>query len=151
MASAYRLRMELPLYNSPDLLTIGQLANYVNTKLNEDRVYFIENMTIYHTNVCEAHCRFCGFRRYPVRKELIPTPGMSWLNRSRQKITPTTRELHMTGGHNPEQPFEYYVDIVRKLKQAFPHVALKMFTPSEIDFYARISRIVYAGSVEDTN
>lgn len=139
--SGERLSFEdgVTLYNSPDLLTIGQLANYVNTKLNEDRVYFIENMTIYHTNVCEAHCRFCGFRRSPGEEGAYTYTGDELVEQVREKITPTTRELHMTGGHNPEQPFEYYVDIVRKLKQAFPHVTLKMYTPAEIDFFSRIS------------
>ena len=60
-----RLTMEdgLFLYESDDLLTIGQLANKVNTRLNGNKVYFVQNMSLYFTNVCEEHCSFCHFRR----------------------------------------------------------------------------------------
>lgn len=136
-----RLTLEdgLTLYQSPDLLTIGQLANQVNTKLNEDRVYFIENMTIYHTNVCEAHCRFCGFRRDPGEEGAYTYTADELIQQVKERATPTTRELHMVGGHNHTQPFDYYVEIVRKLKEAFPHMVMKMYTPAEIEFFSRIS------------
>lgn len=136
-----RLSLEdgVTLYQSPDLLTIGQLANQINHKKNGDNVYFIENMTIYHTNVCEAHCKFCGFRRDPGEEGSYTYSGDELVEQVAQKITPTTRELHMVGGHNHKVSFDYYVDIVRKLKQAFPHVTLKMYTPAEIEFFARLS------------
>ncbi len=129
----------LTLYQSPDILTIGQLANMVNTRLNEDKVYFIENMTIYHTNVCEAHCKFCGFRRDPDDEGAYTFSGEELVEQVKARMTPTTKELHMVGGHNNTQPFEYYVDIVRKLKQSFPHMTMKMYTPAEIEFFSRIS------------
>lgn len=136
-----RLTLEdgVTLYHSPDLLTIGQLANEVNMKKNGENVYFIENMTIYHTNVCEAYCKFCGFRRDPGEEGSYTYTGDELVEQVKQRITPTTRELHMVGGHNHTQPFEYYVDIVKKLKQAFPHVTLKMYTPAEIEFFSRLS------------
>lgn len=129
----------LTLYQSSDLLTIGQLANYVNRQKNGDRVYFIENMTIYHTNVCEAHCRFCNFRKDPGEEGSYTYTGDELVEQVAAKLTPTMKELHMVGGHNHTQSFDYYVDIVRKLKQAYPQLALKMYTPAEIEFFSRIS------------
>lgn len=139
--SGERLTFEdgMKLYASSDLLTIGQLANQVNTKKNADRVYFIENMTIYHTNVCEAHCKFCNFRKDPGEAGSYTYTGDELVEQVKQKITPTTRELHMVGGHNHTKSFDYYVDIVYKLKTAFPHLTLKMYTPAEIEFFSRIS------------
>lgn len=63
--SGERLNLEdgVYLYQSNDLLTIGQLANEVNIAKNHNRVYFIENMSLYFTNVCESHCAFCNFRK----------------------------------------------------------------------------------------
>ncbi|WP_202080306.1 aminofutalosine synthase MqnE [Caldalkalibacillus salinus] len=136
-----RLTLEdgIKLYHSSDLLTIGQLANMVNQRKNQDRVYFIENMTIYHTNVCEAHCRFCNFRKDPGEDGSYTYTGDELVEQVHQKITDTTQELHMVGGHNNTQSFDYYVDIVRKLKAAFPHLRMKMYTPAEIEFFSRIS------------
>jgi aminodeoxyfutalosine synthase len=61
-----RLSLEegLFLYESDDLLSIGQLANKVNLRKNGKKVYFIENMSLYFTNVCEAHC---------LRREAFPS------------------------------------------------------------------------------
>jgi aminodeoxyfutalosine synthase len=129
------------LYETPDLLTIGQLANEANLKRNGDRVYFIENMTIYHTNVCEAHCKFCGFRRDPGEEGAYTYSPQEMVEQVRQRITPTTRELHMVGGHNHTMPFEYYVSIVRELKKAFPQVTMKMYTPAELEFFSRLAGI----------
>jgi aminodeoxyfutalosine synthase len=136
-----RLTLEngLTLYHSPDLLTIGQLANQVNRQKNGDRVYFIENMTIYHTNVCEAHCKFCNFRKDPGEEGSYTYTGEELVDQVSKKLSPTTRELHLVGGHNHMKPFEYYVDIVRSLKKAFPQLTMKMYTPAEIEFFSRIS------------
>lgn len=141
--SGERLTLEdgVYLYKTSDLLTIGQLANEVNLKKNDNKAYFIENMTIYHTNVCEAHCKFCGFRREPGEEGSYTFTGDELVQQVRERMTPGTRELHMVGGHNHTMPFEYYVDIVRKLKTAFPHITMKMYTPAEIEFFSRIAGI----------
>lgn len=68
-----RLSIEdgLFLYETNDILSVAQLANEANLQKNGDRVYFIENMYINPTNVCEASCGFCGFKRKPVKT--VPT------------------------------------------------------------------------------
>lgn len=127
------------LYESNDLLTIGQLANYVNMKINERNVYFIENMALYFTNVCEASCAFCGFKRNPGQEgsyTLSPEEMFAYVD---QHIHPGIREFHITGGHNPTVPFEYYVDCIRALKQRYPEVTIKAYTGAEIHFFSKIS------------
>lgn len=54
---AQRLSLDdgLFLYQSDDLAALGALANKVNLRKNGKKVYFIENMSLYFTNVCEAH------------------------------------------------------------------------------------------------
>src|SRR3972149_7916466 len=51
------------LFNSPDLLTIGYLANIVRERKNGDKAYFISNRHINHTNICVNRCRFCAFSK----------------------------------------------------------------------------------------
>lgn len=136
-----RLTIEdgLTLYNSSDLLTIGQLANSVNLKKNGNNVYFIQNMYINPTNVCEAHCSFCGFRRDPgeegaytmSKEELLHYVGKNW--------QPTIREFHIVGGHNHTVPFDYYLDTIRTLKEHYPQATIKAYTGAEIVFFSQIS------------
>ncbi|HEY8529721.1 MAG TPA: aminofutalosine synthase MqnE [Paenibacillaceae bacterium] len=136
------------LYKSDDILTIGQLADVVNQRKNGRKVYFIENMSLYFTNVCEAHCSFCHFRRDPDEEgayTLTPEQMFEYID---QHIHPGVREFHITGGHNPNVPFEYYVECIRALKKRYPNVTIKAYTAAEIDFFSRISGLSYREVLE---
>ncbi|MFD1956201.1 aminofutalosine synthase MqnE [Paenibacillus thailandensis] len=131
------------LYQSDDLLSIGQMANEVNLKKNGKKVYFIENMSLYFTNVCEAHCAFCNFRKDEGQEGAYTLSGQQMVEYVSQHYHPGVREFHIVGGHNPHVPFQYYIDSLKALKEAFPEVTLKAYTAAEIDFYSRISGLSY--------
>lgn len=131
------------LYQSDDLLTIGQLAGAVNTRLNGNKVYFIENMTLYFTNVCEAHCAFCNFRKDEGEEGAYTLSGDQMIEYVKKHFHPGVREFHIVGGHNPNVPFQYYVDSLKALRDRFPEVTLKAYTAAEIDFFSRISGLSY--------
>ena len=131
----------LYLYHSSDLLTIGQLANEANLAKNGKHVYFIENMTLYFTNVCEAKCKFCGFRRDPGEAGAYTLSPQEMIDYVEKHIHPGVREFHIVGGHNHEVPFSYYVESIRALKEKYPHVTMKSYTAAEIEFFARISNM----------
>lgn len=131
------------LYQSDDLLTIGQLADEVNRKKNGKKVYFIENMSLYFTNVCEARCAFCNFRKDQGDEGAYTLSGDEMIEYVEQHIHPGVREFHIVGGHNPHVPFQYYIDSLKVLKERYPNVTLKAYTAAEIDFFARISGLSY--------
>ncbi len=131
------------LYHHEDLLTIGQLAQRANDTINGKKVYFIHNMSLYFTNVCEASCAFCHYRRDLDESgsfTLTPAEMLSYVN---QHYHPAIREFHITGGHNPHVPFDYYVSCIRALKMNYPQVTIKAFTAAEIEFFSRISNLSY--------
>jgi len=136
-----RLTLEdgMTLYNSNDLLTIGQMANYVNLRKNGNKVYFIENMYINPTNVCEAHCKFCGFRRDPGEEGAYTMNEEDLLAYVEKGMSPSLREFHIVGGHNHTVPFEYYIDTIRTLKKHYPNVTIKAYTGAEIVFFAQMT------------
>jgi aminodeoxyfutalosine synthase len=140
-----RLTLEdgLFLYESDDILSIGQMADYVNQKKNGKKVYFIENMTLYFTNVCEAACAFCGFKRNPGEEGAYTYSPEEVIAYAEKHYHPGIREFHITGGHNPTVPFQYYVDCIRALKQRFPDVTIKSYTAAEIEFFSRLSGLSY--------
>jgi len=55
-------------------------------------------------------------------------------------------EFHMVGGLHPDLPFEYFLDLMRGLKQRCPSVHLKAFTMVEVGYFARIAKL----SIRDT-
>ncbi|WP_307330234.1 aminofutalosine synthase MqnE [Evansella vedderi] len=132
------------LYQSSDLLTIGQLADKVNFKKNNNLVYFIQNMTLYFTNVCEAKCAFCNFKKEPGEQGAYTLSGEEMVEYVNQNFNPQIREFHITGGHNPNVPFSYYVECIKSLKKAFPGVSIKAHTAAEIEFFSRLSGLSYA-------
>ncbi|GBF73300.1 aminofutalosine synthase MqnE [Paenibacillus sp. 598K] len=136
------------LYQSDDLLTVGQLANEVNLAKNGKRVYFIENMSLYFTNVCEAHCAFCNFRKDEGQEGAYTLSGDQMIEYVEQHIHPGVREFHIVGGHNPHVPFQYYIDSLRALRDKYPNVTLKAYTAAEIDFFSRISGLSYREVLE---
>jgi len=127
------------LYETDDLLTLGQLANEVNLRKNGKKVYFIENMSLYFTNVCEARCAFCNFRKDLGDDGSYTLTGQEMVEYVEQHIHPGVREFHIVGGHNNHMPFQYYVDSLQALTGRFPDVTLKAYTAAEIEFYTRIS------------
>jgi len=129
------------LYRSNDLLALGYLANHVREKLHGRRTYFNVNRHINPTNVCVAGCRLCAFGRKPdapgaytlALEEAYRIAGENW--------TEAVTEFHIVGGLHPALPFQYYVDLLRGLKERFPSVHLKAFTAVEIGYYSHITRL----------
>lgn len=133
----------LALYESQDLLTIGQLANHVNQRKNGDHVYFIQNMYINPTNVCEANCRFCGFRKDLGEDGSYTMSTDELLHYVGTRYHEGVREFHIVGGHNQHVGFDYYLDTVRVLKQHYPQVTIKAYTGAEIEFFSRIAGLSF--------
>jgi aminodeoxyfutalosine synthase len=129
------------LFRSNDLLAIGYLANSVRQKLYGKRTYFNVNRHINPTNVCVASCRLCAFGRKPdapgaytmALEEAFRIAGENW--------TEAVTEFHIVGGLHPDLPFQYYVDLIRGLRDRFPTVHLKAFTAVEIAYYSHISKL----------
>jgi cyclic dehypoxanthinyl futalosine synthase len=62
----------LELLKDFDLLTLGQIANYVRNRIHPEReVTFVIDRNINYTNICICKCRFCAF--YRERELLMPT------------------------------------------------------------------------------
>jgi aminodeoxyfutalosine synthase len=129
------------LYESGDLLALGYLANYVREKRHGKRTYFNVNRHLNPTNVCVASCRLCAFGRKPdapaaytmALEEAFRTAGEGW--------TEEVTEFHIVGGLHPDLPFQYYLDLIRGLKERFPTVHLKAFTAVEIGYFSHITQM----------
>ena len=134
------------LYQSHDLLATGWLANYVREKRHGNVCYFNVNRHINPTNVCLAHCRLCAFGRSPDQPGAY-TFGLEEIwQRAAEGVAEGATEFHIVGGLHPDLPFEFYLDMIRGLKQRFPQVHLKAFTMVEVGFYSRLSKL----SIRDT-
>src|SRR5207248_3721105 len=52
------------LFESNDLLALGELADLARRlRGGDDRVFFVQNLNLYQTNVCRVKCKFCAFAK----------------------------------------------------------------------------------------
>jgi len=136
----------ITLYRTPDLLGVGWLANHVREKRHGNLCYFNVNRHINPSNVCVAHCRLCAFGRDPSAPGAYTFALDEIYQRAEQGVREGATEFHMVGGLHPDLPFEYFLDLIRGLKQRCPGVHLKAFTMVEVGYFARIAKL----SVKDT-
>ena len=124
----------LALLESSDLLALGELADLARrNRGGTDEVYFVQNLYLNQTNVCRVKCKFCAFAVTQKQAGAYThSPAELVEDALRQRELTGFTEIHMVGGESPHVGFDYYVDIVRSLKQAMPDVHLKCFTASEI-------------------
>ncbi|HSC77402.1 MAG TPA: aminofutalosine synthase MqnE [Candidatus Acidoferrales bacterium] len=131
----------IALYRSHDLLAIGWLANHVREKKNGNACYFNINRHINPTNVCVAHCRLCAFGRDPNAPGAYTYAVDEAVQRAASGYDESVTEFHIVGGLHPTLTFDYYLDLLRALKQRFPTVHLKAFTMVEVAYLAKIAKL----------
>lgn len=132
------------LYDSPDIHTLGELANLVRERRHGRKAYYNVNRHINYTNYCVLRCKFCSFRR-TWRRDAPADDGYDLsiddiVARSREAADAGATEVHIVGGLHPKHPFSYYTDMCRAIKQACPDLHIKAFTAIEIIHFTRINR-----------
>jgi aminodeoxyfutalosine synthase len=135
----------MALYRSPDLLAVGWLANHVREARHGDVCYYNVNRHINPTNVCVAHCRLCAFGRDPNAPGAYTYALDEIWQRAEQGVRAGATEFHLVGGLHPDLPFEYFLDLMRGLKQRCPQVHLKAFTMVEVGYFSRIAKLSVRG------
>src|SRR6187399_1243841 len=135
------VRLELSdgtrLFESPDLLAVGWLANRERERRHGDRTYFNYNIRLEATNVCVASCLFCSFARLKPGDPGSYTMSLeqTW-DKLRERAHQPLTEIHVVNGLHPDLPFDYYTEMLKGFKRIRPGIHLKCFTAVEIAFFS---------------
>ncbi|HBN77898.1 MAG TPA: dehypoxanthine futalosine cyclase [Planctomycetaceae bacterium] len=132
----------LQLLESHDLVAIGQAADEVTKRLHpeEFRTYNIDR-NINYTNACTAVCDFCAFYRPPNHPEVYVLPIETLLEKIEETVALGGDQILLQGGLHPKLPLEWYEDMLRQLKAAYPQVNIHGFSPPEIHHFTKISKL----------
>ena len=139
LSSGERLSFEdgVWLFEHPDLLAVGALANRERERRHGGRTYYNFNIRLEATNVCEASCLFCSFARLRPGDPGSYTMSLEQLwDKLRSRAHQPLTEVHVVNGLHPDLPFDYYLEMLRGFKRIRPEVHLKCFTAVEIAFFA---------------
>ena len=122
-----------------DLNELGVLANMVRERINGNYAYYNINTHLNPTNVCIYRCIFCAFRSdlkdprgYVMSDEQI-------LERGREAMENGCTEMHIVGGLHHQRKFDWYLNIVRILHDAYPRLHLKAWTGVEINWFQHLT------------
>ena len=131
----------MALYGTRDVLALGWLANYVREQLHGDLTYFNVNRHINPTNVCVAACKLCAFGRKKGDAAGYTMALEEAWQTAASGYSEAVTEFHIVGGLHPDLSLEFYLDLIRGLKERFPKVHIKAFTMVEIAFLARRAKL----------
>ncbi|MFC6591652.1 aminofutalosine synthase MqnE [Deinococcus lacus] len=130
----------LHLFKTRDLNGLMRLANLQKERLHGDKVYFVHSMRLEFTNICYVGCTFCAFAAHKGEARAWDYSPAEVVQEVGRRYLPGITELHMSSGHHPNHPWEYYLDMVRGLRAAYPELQVKAFTAAEIKHLSRIAR-----------
>jgi aminodeoxyfutalosine synthase len=119
---------------------VGALANLVRERISGNFAYYNINTHLNPTNVCVYRCIFCAFRSdlrdprgYVMSDEQI-------LQRGREAVENGCTEMHIVGGLHHQRDYNWYVNVLRILHQAYPRLHLKAWTGVEINWFEFLTK-----------
>jgi aminodeoxyfutalosine synthase len=136
------------LFEYPDLLALGELAQTVNERRNGRKVFFNVNRHINHTNICVNRCRFCAFFRRPGEKGAYLMSLDEVRARAEEALQQGATEIHVVGGLHPDLPFEFYLELLATIKAVSPDLHVKAFTAVEIAYLADLAKLTIPQTLE---
>ena len=101
-------------------------------------VTYIVDRNINYTNVCNVYCKFCAF----YRTEKDDDHYVISLEQLDQKLDELSAvggvQILMQGGHHPKLGFEWYINLLRHIREKYPHINIHGFSPPEFQHFAEV-------------
>src|SRR5436853_1152033 len=138
----------LELYQWP-LEELGVLANarrdLAKAKSYGNRgreiVTYIVDRNINYTNVCNVYCKFCAFYRTE-RDEDYYVLSFEQIDEKLEELSAAGGvQILMQGGHHPKLAFEWYLDLLRHIREKYSHINIHGFSPPEFQHFAETFRM----------
>src|ERR1700726_4435234 len=138
----------LELYRWP-LEELGALANARRDLAKAESysgrgreiVTYIVDRNINYTNVCNVYCKFCAFYRTE-RDEDHYVLSFEQIDEKLEELSAAGGvQILMQGGHHPKLAFEWYLDLLRHIREKYPHINIHGFSPPEFQHFAETFRM----------
>jgi cyclic dehypoxanthinyl futalosine synthase len=111
-------------------------------------VTYIVDRNINYTNVCNVYCKFCAFYRTE-KDEDHYVISFEDLDRKLDELTAAGGvQILMQGGHHPRLPFDWYIDLLRHIREKYPHINIHGFSPPEFQHFSEVFDIPVQGVIE---
>ncbi|NUM35837.1 MAG: aminofutalosine synthase MqnE [Candidatus Brocadiae bacterium] len=137
------------LYQNPNLLAVGKLADIVRRKKNGNYATYVYNQHINYSNICLNRCRFCAFGKDENAHDAFELSLEKIEEAIQQRMQEPVTEIHIVGSIHPKFSYAYYLGIIKTVKRLRPKAILKAFTPVEIAHIAKLANMPVKDTLQE--
>jgi aminodeoxyfutalosine synthase len=134
---------------STPLQEVGYLANLVRERKNGSAGYYNINTHLNATNICVYRCTFCAFRSDLREPKGYVMSDEQVLARGKEAVENGCTEMHIVGGLHHQKKYEWYLNLLRILHDAYPQLHLKGWTAVEINWFEFLAKKSVPEVLED--
>ncbi len=132
----------------PEVRAVAAIADSLRRETVGDEVTFVANRNINYTNVCTFKCRFCAFSKGPLSLNLRGKPYLLELSDITERVVEAedrgATEVCLQGGIHPNFDGEYYLEVIKAVREASATIHIHGFTALEVTEGARRSEVSLA-------
>jgi len=132
----------------PEVRAVASVADRLRAETIGDEVTYVANRNINYTNVCTFKCKFCAFSKGPLSLNLRGAPYLLELSEITDRVAEAeamgATEVCLQGGIHPDFDGDYYLHVIRAVREASPTIHIHGFTALEVTEGARRSGMALA-------
>jgi FO synthase len=125
----------------PEVRAVAAVADELRREQVGDVVTWVANRNINYTNVCTFKCRFCAFSKGPLSLNLRGSPYLLELSDITDRVVEAEEagatEVCLQGGIHPSFDGDYYLEVIRAVREASDRIHIHGFTALEVTEGAR--------------
>ena len=140
----FRLTEEecIELYDNAPLHSLMAAAHHRRKLHNPSNIVtYLVDRNINYTNVCTINCQFCSFYRPPGHEETYTQSYDEIHERIRELEEIGGSRILMQGGVNPSLDFDWYIELIKQLREQHPDIDLDCFSPIEIEGISEVTQL----------
>ncbi len=123
----------LQVFHRVPLLELGRLADQQARVLHGEHVRtYVIDRNINYTNICNAKCTFCAFRRDGHEADAYTLEYEQIFDKIAALEAIGGTQILMQGGMNPKLELSWYTGLLSGIKSRFPKVHVHAFSPPEM-------------------
>ena len=138
--------LKLLKVHGKEFFALQYVADQICFEKKQGIITFIINRNINFTNICFQGCKFCSFS-LPANHE---DAFLLSIEEIRKKVIEAKNfnctEVCIQGGINPQLKFDYYLEIIKAVKNIDSKIHIHAFSPQEVFYMSKL----YGDTVENT-
>ncbi len=120
----------------PEVAAVAEVADQMRREIAGEVVTFVRNRNINYTNVCTFKCKFCAFSKGPLSLNLRGTPYLLEVDEITRRVAEAEElgatEVCLQGGIHPSFDGDYYIDVIKAVREASSTIHIHGFTALEV-------------------